>query len=541
MQVQLLNLLTVGISFDNEDEYDLAKKATSFRNPKAFILKKKCSWLKHWDGKTEYLKPDRWKGSGFTYQLPRGLFHRLKGADQHHLSSSENITFEDHLEGKTLSEEQIKACKALLGTDYGNVVMEVASGKTLIFANAISCYREAFTTGRVLVIEPRVSLLHQVRRELNNSSGKLRGLVGIAGDSQLDLNRKEVLVATPHTLCQSESAELRDWLLTVSLVIIDECHHASADNYQQSILSCQNATMLWGVSGKVEFLRQTQSDKEVAIEAVFGKPKHSGKAPERHCPIVVKRYTNKAWDGTLEKGVPSALYDGCEVAFKIDPTQNWKVGTYHGFSENGSASPLCRTMRDGKAVVDKEKFGIYYKGQQVLDADPLYTVYKTQHDVGIMEFRPRNQWAVSLAATLKGEPFVCTTKKIRHCLRVHKMMTDMGLKVGLVYGGVDSKIQEKHFAALCNREIDGIVAVYNCISEGVDLPLLTHLIKLDGIGSEQVLEQQKGRVQRAHPEKEKGYIHIPIDLQSQSLAKKSRSFVAYYKQSGIVIEDVVSQ
>ena len=106
----------------------------------------------------------------------------------------------------------------------------------------------------------------------------------------------------------------------------------------------------------------------------------------------------------------------------------------------------------------------------------------------------------------------------------------------MVSGESSGREQTESIQKLAKGEVMGIVAVYSTMSEGVDVPILVHLLKLDGIASEQVLTQQLGRVRRKHDNKEMGYLHIPSDEYYAYLKKKSAYMAQYYQRVGEEVE-----
>lgn len=102
------------------------------------------------------------------------------------------------------------------------------------------------------------------------------------------------------------------------------------------------------------------------------------------------------------------------------------------------------------------------------------------------------------------------------------------LKVGFVDGNLSGKKQLETFEMLERGELDGVVSQYVISAEGLDVPSLLHFIKLDNLSSEQVLEQQKGRVERLAAGKMCGYIHVPSMPQHESLDKAFLKIKRYY-------------
>ena len=113
------------------------------------------------------------------------------------------------------------------------------------------------------------------------------------------------------------------------------------------------------------------------------------------------------------------------------------------------------------------------------------------------------------------------------------MLKAEGLSVGKLQGKMSGKKQDAELDSVRQRTVAGLVCNYRIVSEGLDLPQLVHIIKLDGIYEEQVLEQQKGRVERICDNKDFGLIHIPQDTHHKALRRNAKRMLNYYKKAGL--------
>jgi superfamily II DNA or RNA helicase len=224
-----------------------------------------------------------------------------------------------------------------------------------------------------------------------------------------------------------------------------------------------------------------------------------------------------------------------------------RKGIYHGLNAEGKVPPwmLMRDPKTSKWKRDKKLFGIYEYDEhgvryKMEGLDPEDIIYWTRHDVAIMEFVERNQWAVAKAQQFMaaGEPFVVTVKRRKHLSRMVRWLTQAGVPVLDLGGHLTGKRQDLHIAALREGETPGLVSILGSIGEGVDVPNLRHIIKLDGLSDEQALEQLKGRLQRQAPGKECGYLHIPYDEQHEALQKTRGTIVNYYRRKGLTVRTV---
>jgi superfamily II DNA or RNA helicase len=106
------------------------------------------------------------------------------------------------------------------------VVLPTGAGKTVVFAHLIADWGRRNPDRRALVLAHRTELVEQ-------AAGKLRS---VAPDTSVGIVKAErnqtlskVVVASVQTL---RAASRRRQLLDVGLVVVDECHHATADSYR---------------------------------------------------------------------------------------------------------------------------------------------------------------------------------------------------------------------------------------------------------------------------------------------------------------------
>jgi len=532
--------------------------ATRIKHPQAFFLKRKHPknpFYRDWDGFVRSIDRD-WNGPG-VYGCPLGLYGKLAESEapfltglmdavRPYLEVSDPSPFQQLLKGKTLSPAQQEVCELLLRQRLASIQFKTGSGKTEIMINASACHLQHQSDAVFLVLVPNRNLLHQTYKRFDEGTdGLLR--MGIAGDSQLQLDAN-VVIATPHTISEMNCLEGDEFLAQVTHVVVDEGHHQASGLWTKASERCPEAS-LWGLSGKLQYTQAGNKQKEHTIEAQFGPLLLESEAVERRCPVVVCSYTAKSWPA-ITSNLPSSIRDGVKAAFKMVGADSWTYGIYHGLDENGKASQMCTTTDDkGKTKVDKAKFGVYAKDKatgKMAQVKPSQMtknslVYQTSHDIGIMEYKPRNQWAVDLAASLsaKGEPWLMTVAKLRHVDRLTGLLQQSGMSFGVVSGDRTSGENQEALKKFAEGKVSGLLAIYQSVSEGIDIPGLYHLIKLDGQPGEQLLTQQDGRVGRIAEGKTHGTVHVPIDLHNMSLAKNSRRIVKYLKDNGCRVDKVV--
>jgi superfamily II DNA or RNA helicase len=112
------------------------------------------------------------------------------------------------------------------GIQRGAEVLPTGSGKTVVLAKvAANALREG-RAKRVLLLAHRDELLRQAVKDIHDVAPGLRVGVVKAGENQVGA---PIVVASVQTLAhERRRAQLRG----VGLVIVDECHHATADTYR---------------------------------------------------------------------------------------------------------------------------------------------------------------------------------------------------------------------------------------------------------------------------------------------------------------------
>jgi superfamily II DNA or RNA helicase len=525
-------------------------KLLSISHPNAYWMKKRSGKkLESWDGMITFYQSYR---GVLDITAPDGFTKRLKNFLERNLIDYEWVTDKaDHwvvpefhqLSGFELDSDQVICCKALLNERRCSIEFATGSGKSLVAANAILCLTNAIPDTRALIIVPKLNLLYQTQKAIAKYVGDC---VGIVGDGKFEWDFP-IVVATANTACGSEhlkrSEEIRHWLTSIiTVLIIDEAHCSTSSHFEEVIKLCP-AERLWAMSAKMTYSAADKKHKEMALEGLFGTPVHSGRSEDRTCPVEVVSYLHPEWAGRFDgERLAGQLTDGTVALFKLPDDLEWKQGVWRGPDAKTNKVPsfmLVQTVT-GKWKPDKEKFGIYYMGELLNDLDRESIVYWTRHDVAIMEFEERNRWALDLMIIFsrQHEPFIVTVKRRKHLNRMLRWALAAGLKVQDLGGHLTGVQQSGRADNLSAGKIDGIVAITSTIAMGVDIPSLHHIIKLDGLSEEQTLTQLIGRLQRIHPGKIKGQLHIPADEQLEALRKTTVKVLNYYRKQGLPVKAI---
>ena len=124
-------------------------------------------------------------------------------------------------------EDAIKAVLADLdsGVKRPAVILPTGAGKTVVFSALISQWQKA-NGGKALVLAHREELVQQAKAKyLSVAPGSHVGIIK-ASTNEVDA---DVVIASVQTLVkEARRSQLKD----VNLIIVDECHHASAQTYK---------------------------------------------------------------------------------------------------------------------------------------------------------------------------------------------------------------------------------------------------------------------------------------------------------------------
>lgn len=108
-------------------------------------------------------------------------------------------------------------------------VLPTGSGKTIIFSYLGKHWIEYGFTGRIMVLVHRDELARQTVNKLHKVAPKLK--VGVVQASQDEHEGCDVVVASVQTVRKLYRLDNIQDTGRIGLVIVDECHHASAESY----------------------------------------------------------------------------------------------------------------------------------------------------------------------------------------------------------------------------------------------------------------------------------------------------------------------
>lgn len=198
-----------------------------------------------WDGKVRFYKNSKF----LTGLLPRALKALEEaGLGPVHVSAPEipSVAIDEvpplkGIDVTRFEKVQLPLLKEMLSKGRCSVKLATGGGKTEI----IAALAKVLQHEKMLVLVHRIELLHQAKERLET---RLDEEVGMIGLGKVDVS-KRVTVGMVQTIF-SRLDELIRWLKEdVKVLVVDECHHSSADTWKKISMCCWNASWRFGLSG----------------------------------------------------------------------------------------------------------------------------------------------------------------------------------------------------------------------------------------------------------------------------------------------------
>lgn len=223
-----------------------------------------------WDGRTHFLKiPSLKFPTGLLFMIEE--FFNNHGIEYMVVDQREKIEEKfplvlekDLLIGITLRDYQLQAIWKALKLKYGVIECPTGSGKTEIAAGIILMLNQ-----RTLFLVHTQDLLRQT---IERFSKRLERPIGKMGEGVVDVNDKDIVVATVQTLnslLTRRPDETKRFLNSFKVLFLDECHHSSAASWYRICQLAYSAYYRFGLSGTV--LRRDELSN-MKMLALFGAP-----------------------------------------------------------------------------------------------------------------------------------------------------------------------------------------------------------------------------------------------------------------------------
>jgi len=362
-----------------------------------------------------------------------------------------------------LGDYQLEAIDWLTQTRRGIVRCPAGGGKTLIGASAIDRVLRSVERER----KARITWLANTNDQVEQAEAALKRFPAIA-----KLARVRVVCWQSGVDCQGED-----------LLVVDECHHASAPTLQAMVKACDGAR--WGLSATPFGI---DADKNSALMALFDWQMFE-----------VKR----------ERVLDAGRLTKARVIL-------------HGDTDMGVAEAISAEVPELLAARMK-KFPHLDMAEQ-----RQRITWQLCQRIGIADNYVRNRKIIDLAR--QGEAVLVLVGTVEHGKH---LAGEIGSAV-VCHSGMGMKRRREAIAGFRDGSLRCMVAT-SLADEGLDVPRASELILACAGRSTAKVEQRTGRVLRVFEGKDYGIIHDFTDRQHPMLLAQSKSRLRLYKKLGYEI------
>lgn len=422
------------------------------------------------------------KGEGSKLFLPRGILPFMQVLDlnviderftwEYSWSTPSRVTMRPH------QEDQVRA---IMEGEQGIIVAPPSSGKTITVLEASRRLRQ-----RTLIIVDRINVARQWQEAWNMMTGgtsviygdgvSVKGLKGVPSTVSEDTH---ISIVLQQSLNKLTDQEIRD--LCFGFVCLDECHHVSASSYIKTVGNMRAKHRI-GVSAT-----PTRNDGlELVSQLILGPVLHRITSDSlEHSKFLMKpsirrvetRFNHPFWSTGKVMAEQKCPVPRCK-----------KQGTNH-YHKNNYGNVIAKLVEDD-----------YRNGEIVRE---------------IVSYRDNTNLVVS--------------DRLEHLDRLYHLCASESLldpeRLYMLTGRETSKERDEVYRLAGY----GSCVIFSTIAkEALNIPRLDRLHLAWPIKKEHLLEQQIGRITRAHPDKRDA---IVIDYVDECPVLKTQSFsrLRYYQ------------
>lgn len=261
----------------------------------------------------------------------------------------------------------------------------------------------------------------------------------------------------------------RDYLKTVTVTIVDECHKAASDGYQSIFRHLDNSQMMIGLSGTI---RPEQVTRYHMIKAYLGSP--------------------------------------------ITEIRNYLL-----IKEGVSATPHIKELSISEPK-DLDKLIQPELGQGKATA---LRQYQLEYKYGVIENDYRNRKIAELAKmcySLDKGACLIVVNSIEHGENIAKVLEELEVPYAFLKGSDDTDTRQKTLDATKDGTLRVLLAT-KIIDEGLDTPNLQFLIYASAGSSPIQLLQRIGRILRIGKDKKDVFVYDIVDKTSKFLYNQAKS------------------
>ncbi len=366
----------------------------------------------------------------------------------------------------TLRDCQTEAILDLLMKNRGVGVLPTAAGKSLVQYTIINYLILKGYVNKVLLVVPKVGLVNQMEYDFVDyaKTENYKNYVHKIYSGMEKETDKPIVISTWQSL-----KDLNDnWFEQFDLVMIDECHEATAKVLSNIVLSCTNAKFKYGVSGTLE----DSKVHEMQLMSLFGD---------------IKQYTT----------TKSLMEEGQLTNIKI-----YNMVLKYDEEHKKQFNDIVRRIKSNKTENSGAK------------------AYKAENDF-IADNKDRKKFILKSLKKCNGNCIVLF-KNVEYGKELCELASKyLDRNVYFVYGKLTPNEKER-IRQIMEHEEDAIVfATLSIFSTGINIKKLKYLMFVQNTKSKIKVMQSIGRVLRKHVSKECAYfIDIIDDINGKNFSVK---------------------
>lgn len=342
----------------------------------------------------------------------------------------------------SLREYQTESINNCLNHGRGVVVLPTGAGKTLTIATLINTIKNYHKDFKFLIIVPTIQLIKQTYEDFISYGVPATIVSKWSGDEELNTNTTIVIAGLQ--ILQSQSEKYKEYLASINILIVDECHKLRKKNEFNEVIKLIKTSHKFGFTGTLpsELLDQWNIVGKIGpilYEKQSIELRDNKQIANIHVQILIFNYINKPTLSSPNMFSPTKAYEE-ETEFIINSSLR-----------NNKIASLCANLEKNALVVC----------ERISHGTLLYN-------------------------TLSN---ICKFKKIY-----------------FIQGSVDVEVREQ-IRMLMEKENNIIcIAISKIFAEGINIKNLHYIIFASSSKAKIKILQTIGRGVRLHPLKTKLYI-----------------------------------
>lgn len=400
---------------------------------------------------------------------------------------------------------QVEAVIQWMRAGIGINEITVSGGKTRTFCMAAAVVKVRSPKCRVLYLCSTERLVSQAYKDAKGFLPEWH--ITQFGGGKRDNTGADMVVAT-YAIVGKNFNELRDWLKTFMILIVDECHHASSPTLEK-IIPAVPAFFKFGASDSA---KEDDPIRGFKIRGLLGPVLTQVTAG----PLIQQQKLAKPtiyivddpdWQNEFEDVPQQAEPNTPAWAFM---NAEWKKAEYLGPAVERLRNGTPRLDKRGEPVQMLNFHRLKFDGGIELDVESRWCLLHRQYDRGIIRYRKRNdlvaRWAKYFSN--RGKKTLIVATRTLHVLILQAAIEGLidPKLVRILYSEHSTKERDEAFDWI--RSTPGAVLITPLVKEGVSINEINAGIIADYVASEDSAKQLIGRFIRKKPEGEENSAEV---------------------------------